>query len=140
MKKNLSQVDIESFNLLDNNSLISKYLYDLSYFKIIDDLELNVYNGSLAKKVLFNESFTNAYNKKHIRSLFLKKDTIVGVGCMQLYDYKTNSYNSTLIIYYKNIVFYSNMKLTDFENDKTIFTDITKQFLRKLKLSDLINI
>lgn len=59
---------------------------------------------------------------------------------MQLYDYKTNSYNSTLIIYYKNIVFYSNMKLTDFENDKTIFTDITKQFLRKLKLSDLINI
>jgi len=138
MKKSLNKVDIESFSLLDDNSLISKYLNDLSYFLLKKDTGINIYNGTITKKFLLDGRYI--IHSKHIRSLFLKKDTIVGVGCMQLYDYKTNSYNSTLIIYYKNIVFYSNMKLTDFENDKTIFTDITKQFLRKLKLSDLINI
>lgn len=42
MKKNLNQVDIESFNLLDDNSLISKYLNDLSYFLLKKDTGINI--------------------------------------------------------------------------------------------------
>lgn len=140
MKKNLNQVDIESINLLDDNSLISKYIYDLSYFNIVDDLELNVYNGSLAKKVLFNKTFTNAYNKKHEKKLLLKKDTIIGIGSMQVYNTKRSSYNSIAIIYYRNVVFFCSMSLNDFEILKTLFLDITNQYIRSLKLKDLINI
>lgn len=139
MKKSLNHIYPESVALLDNSSLISKYFNDISYFKIEKDLDIYVYNGSIAKEVLLKGTYIR-YDSKHIKNLLLKKDTIVGVGCMQLYNPKYNSYNSTTIIYYNNVVFFSDMKLTDFEILKTIFVDNTKQFLRKLKLSDLINI